>query len=159
MGNLVWHEYSRLVSLTASVCEWRSLTVSSITAVSDPIDRHYMGRFLGNFLPQVLLGFCWWDSACAWWLAVCPASHLVSFLKLNLTIQAITQRCYIHNYHRQSPHSPNYDHPLSLLYGRLGMSLTSAKEHDDLPEHRTENRDADFAGIYGRTDISGAHFI
>ena len=37
------------------------------------------------------------------------------------------------------------------------MPLTSAKEHEDLPEHRAEDRDADYAGIYGRADISGRH--
>lgn len=61
MGNLVWHEYSRLVALTASICEFylRTNWVAELTVGG----RYRMGKLLGIFLPQVLLGLCQWYSA------------------------------------------------------------------------------------------------
>lgn len=35
MGNLVWHEYSRYVSLTASVCEWRADFWAYVTDIAE----------------------------------------------------------------------------------------------------------------------------
>lgn len=43
MGNLVWHEYSRYVSLTASVCELSEETDFTIEFCADNQHRYRMG--------------------------------------------------------------------------------------------------------------------
>ncbi|KAF9070099.1 hypothetical protein BDP27DRAFT_1420318 [Rhodocollybia butyracea] len=55
MGNLVWHELARLVSITASICEYCFST--SIVASNTVAIRCSVGRFLGALFPQVLLDF------------------------------------------------------------------------------------------------------
>lgn len=78
MGNLVWHEYSRLVAVTASVCEsfvfrrspppespasLNKRVANPIVCALADICRYLLGRLLGPNLAQVFLGFRWRDVA------------------------------------------------------------------------------------------------
>jgi hypothetical protein len=54
MGNLVWHEYARLVSITASVCAWHrgidsDNTRINITPSLDAVWASFWGLFYRKF--------------------------------------------------------------------------------------------------------------
>jgi len=59
MGNLVWHQYSRFVSITASVCKY-PLNIQSRGWRLTFVPRCRVGRVLRPFLSEILLGLCWW---------------------------------------------------------------------------------------------------
>ena len=83
MGKFVWHQFSRFVSITASICEYFVRCDVFHYICIQLCHRCYLGIVLRPLLPQVLLGLCWWHLARSRRITVrlIPLSKSVIFIK------------------------------------------------------------------------------
>ena len=55
MGEFIWHQWSRFVAISASICKF-VLLLLSISELIPEFSRPHLGGILGFILPQVFLG-------------------------------------------------------------------------------------------------------
>lgn len=156
MGNLIWHEWSRYVSITASLCEWFLLRIRS-AKLEPRLHRHYVGGLLGHLFPQVLLRLCRWNVACAWRSPVSSPSAILGLLRPTplSSHQTIECKCLLRHYCGQGPRCSAYLHSHGDRDGRAGVPSSTIERHFNTAELYSEDSAAAHAGFLCHIVLSG----
>ena len=154
MGNLIWHEYSRFVSITASCCEWhamipdcgRDLTVRATDAVWASFFGLIYRKFFWDFVGGTLR-----DPGGLQFVPI-PCSH--SSTELNL-FQAITECRHLHHANCQDAYHPNPHNVDCIVHDRARISSTLPQGLSHTSEHRSQDCSAGPSSLSRHTILSG----
>ena len=156
MGNLVWHEWSRYVSVTASLCEW--LLFGTRPAKLEPrMIRHCVGGLLWHPVSQVFLRLCGWDVACAWRSPVSGLHAALDQDELTLPYpdQTIQRKCLFRHYHRQGSRCAAHLHLYGDRDGCAGVPYSAAERDFNTAELHSEDSTVANAGLLCYIVLSG----